>query len=790
MTTYFDNRATIRPHQLWLILTLLFSLLTSNVAAQDKPPTWTILIYGHGDHNLAPSLLGDMTEMEAVGSSQNFNIVVEADYDANPNGESYSALLGFFADSRPDNLQGLHRYLMQKNSNPQTGCANATADLSPCIISAPVDTLPEQDLDDPNNLKDFILWGIKKYPADRYGLILWNHGGQWGGFGGDTQDGTTQGRGMKTQPLAQAIASAMQELAVPKLEFISFDTCLMGGAEVLPDFVSLTNVYIANPELDYGAGWDYTASLGYLKVNPSISALDFAKREARDWNAHHTTALDQALAAHVVYNFTRYSTFQTTWYDFIRAITNAYPTEAETIARSRQQTTEYSIENVADLGNRHTDYIDLGHFATLLANNVGANALQTAAQNLVTAINQMVAAKVLGTKREDKALGLSIYYPLQGTPNNGYEDLTFSQQATVANASWSSFLSQVAGSASNNNPPPDLSDSRAVTLQPVAEQPATIEVVIPDNDAVAISANIVRKDLPGNSELLFDEAAGGEVKITIPAVELPNDQGDIDTYTVTLKLVDEENFIFALADYSKRTPEWERTPAKFDLSTGKLHVPIIDVKTTGGEYLGAFMVELQRLPETWQFQLTDIQEAQRYVYLSEVVYQSVNRAGTYPIHWDGRILTLSGDGGNTKAFLSGFFQETDNNIMSSYALYLPPGAAENGQLVILNTDWQTGKVIGALDGEVEDTAPHGIELIAGGQLIPLTYSEIRVGDDPDQWEVELFVSKVFVTIPQAGLSGLQVLNDKVEVGNYTLEVTADDMYGNTSKVQEYPVTIQ
>jgi len=28
-------------------------------------------------------------------------------------------------------------------------------------------------------LIDFIKWGIKNYPAERYALILWNHGGGW-----------------------------------------------------------------------------------------------------------------------------------------------------------------------------------------------------------------------------------------------------------------------------------------------------------------------------------------------------------------------------------------------------------------------------------------------------------------------------------------------------------------------------------------------------------------------------------------------------------------------------------
>ena len=56
---------------------------------------------------------------------------------------------------------------------------------------------------------------------------------------------------------------------IDKLEFISFDSCLMGGVEILYDFHELCEVYFACPELDYGGGWDYEKSLNYLKNNPT-----------------------------------------------------------------------------------------------------------------------------------------------------------------------------------------------------------------------------------------------------------------------------------------------------------------------------------------------------------------------------------------------------------------------------------------------------------------------------------------------------------------------------------------
>jgi len=40
-----------------------------------------------------------------------------------------------------------------------------------------VETCEETNTGDPKVLKNFMLWAIEKYPANRHLLILWNHGG-------------------------------------------------------------------------------------------------------------------------------------------------------------------------------------------------------------------------------------------------------------------------------------------------------------------------------------------------------------------------------------------------------------------------------------------------------------------------------------------------------------------------------------------------------------------------------------------------------------------------------------
>ena len=150
-----------------------------------------------------------------------------------------------------------------------------------------IESLSESNnMDDPAVLKDFIKWGMAKYPADRYGLVLWNHGGQFLGYGGDTQNASLKhGMGLTTQQIRSTLTDALIGTAVNKFDFIGFDTCLMGGAEVLGDFSTLCDVFFACPELDFGDGWDYAATLNYLKANPDVDMMTFGREEVGFWNS-------------------------------------------------------------------------------------------------------------------------------------------------------------------------------------------------------------------------------------------------------------------------------------------------------------------------------------------------------------------------------------------------------------------------------------------------------------------------------------------------------------------------
>ncbi len=405
--------------------------------------TWTILIYGHGDHNLSTSLVRDMLEMEQSGSADGFNIVLQADFNA-----SDKDFASFAIDSGiPRELHtGITRYLVGSDTDSDPNTFN----------TQPIGRLPESmNMDLSSTLKDFLTWGIQTYPADRYGIVFWNHGGQWEGFGGDTQDGVTHTDGLSTAVIRKAVKETMAERSVSKFEFVAFDTCLMGGAEVLIDFVDICDLFIANAELDYGDGLEYGGELNILKNNPGIDIFEFGRQEVPVWDAHHQTQVDNALKVHATFDLRKFSAFSQSLNAFAKELKGLLEQNNLVIPTLQRQTVHYNIAKVSEI-SKPTDYIDLGEFADKIASHGSSSArLKSTAQAVSQSIDNMILGLTAGTKRQGKVHGLSIYYPTAGVnEQNVYLDLAFN---ALPDAAWQGFLGAVSERVNGDQQAPGVS---------------------------------------------------------------------------------------------------------------------------------------------------------------------------------------------------------------------------------------------------------------------------------------------------------------------------------------------
>ena len=145
-------------------------------------------------------------------------------------------------------------------------------------------------MSEPDNLRDFIVWTRENYPADRYMLVLWDHGGGFvNGFGSDDlnkRSGTEYGT-----MLASEITGAVRDSGV-KFDLIGFDACLMQDIEYAYAFEPYADFYLASEETEPAYGWFYTTSFGKLAEDPTLSTEEFGRAMVSSYDQLYRTMND------------------------------------------------------------------------------------------------------------------------------------------------------------------------------------------------------------------------------------------------------------------------------------------------------------------------------------------------------------------------------------------------------------------------------------------------------------------------------------------------------------------
>ena len=125
-----------------------------------------------------------------------------------------------------------------------------------CIRPDGITKLWESDkqlnMGDPLTLSFFLHYGFEYFPAQKYALIVWDHGG--GAIGGVCVD-ENSGDSLSLPELKTAMEAS--PAAREKLEWIGFDACLMASAEVALLLSPYAGFMIASEETEPGYGWDY-----------------------------------------------------------------------------------------------------------------------------------------------------------------------------------------------------------------------------------------------------------------------------------------------------------------------------------------------------------------------------------------------------------------------------------------------------------------------------------------------------------------------------------------------------
>lgn len=230
--------------------------VTATAPAKKK---WTVLFYFDGDCTLGLEfdVIDGFCSMSKLGSSElDMNYIFQID-----------RVPGY--DTRFGNWYGTKRFYLLHGMEPTP--ENAIQDLGELNVAGK------------ETLSDFINWGIENYPAERYFLILADHGSGWYKTGvrnasrpkGDVcDDSTNGGQKLSTKALQQALDAA----SAGKITVLGFDTCLEGYIEVAyqvrnsgPD-VMIGSQYKESTSVTYdSASWPYLPIFSKLENQTDMS---------------------------------------------------------------------------------------------------------------------------------------------------------------------------------------------------------------------------------------------------------------------------------------------------------------------------------------------------------------------------------------------------------------------------------------------------------------------------------------------------------------------------------------
>lgn len=138
--------------------------------------------------------------------------------------------------------------------------------------------LGQEDVTSPEPLAEFIQYSASEYPADRYFLILWNHGG-----------GPVYGYGTNSWDPESLDSLTLDELQTALadggvyFEMIGFDACLMGAMEVAYALSDYGDYLIASEDFESASGWEYQYWLSALAQNPAIDMETLGKMIVDDF---------------------------------------------------------------------------------------------------------------------------------------------------------------------------------------------------------------------------------------------------------------------------------------------------------------------------------------------------------------------------------------------------------------------------------------------------------------------------------------------------------------------------
>lgn len=260
-----------------------------------------------------------------------------------------------------------------------------------------VDSFDGRSMGDPETLTAFLNMCRERYPAERYILIMWDHGG--GPNGGVCFDLIYNDDSLSILELSSALRNSV--FAEKGLDIIAFNTCLTGSIEFAANLAPFARYMVATEDSMYGLdyGWLKTADTDETPLITAQHIVDgtyalnkqiIASQKALEMNSVAAVDLDKVS-----------SVIQAMDGFFANVTPNV---NMEGFARTSQcRRNSLTFGSTESNGSRNYDMADLGDLTLHLAeyDQDGAAALLDALKDAVVYLRT----------DEETSTGLTVYHP-------------------------------------------------------------------------------------------------------------------------------------------------------------------------------------------------------------------------------------------------------------------------------------------------------------------------------------------------------------------------------------------
>jgi cysteine peptidase C11 family protein len=388
---------------------------------------WTWMVYMAGDNSLSSAAEEDLEELRRVGSSADLNIFVEVDRAG---------------------AGGTRRLRVERD-----GRGEKAMDLG------------ETDSGAPESVFAFVRWARAQAPADRYALVLWNHGGGWAPEELDrlaaaqgaplwtpaearersgsplarllfrrsletilarpsareraicSDDGT--GHSLDTFELGRLLERVRGELGRP-LDLLGMDACLMSSLEVAYEARDCARYLVASEDTEPAAGWPYETVLQTVAADPAIATSALAAHIVTAYRDAHAGAGPGEAITQAAIDLGTLAGLLGPLGELAAAASGAMRDRAPEIWAAQRSSTRFCGDTVWDLL----------HFSAALRLATASPAMRDAATRIGQALAPgagPIVAEAHSGRAVERCGGLSVYLPALREISPYYEELAFAR---------------------------------------------------------------------------------------------------------------------------------------------------------------------------------------------------------------------------------------------------------------------------------------------------------------------------------------------------------------------------